>query len=156
MPVITTRPKEVDLNIVRLQNLVEFSSAGAIAFGTGEYEPADNVPDLLEQLEIASTVAIDLIDKNKSQIEQLSFERLILKQHLSNVVSEHRRLKDVEYDDALDHATIDAMEALAASGASDTTADGELSFLPAIVMTKEDFKPIVRQALRSWLALKIG
>lgn len=62
----------------------------------------------------------------------------------------------VTYDDALDCATIDAMEALMNSGIADTSFDGELTFDQNVVISKDDFKPYIRHAIQTWLAVKLN
>jgi len=100
------------------------------------------------------------MDSLMLDMERLTDDNDRLSNHIHRIESSFKDLKGmlrdgVEYDEDLDHATIDMMEALVASGASEPTFDGELSFQEAIVISKEDFKPIVRQAIESWLRLKV-
>lgn len=63
---------------------------------------------------------------------------------------------DIGYDEALDHATLDLMDCLIASGAAEPTADGELGFDERVTLNKEDIKPMLREAIVRWIELRIS
>jgi hypothetical protein len=63
---------------------------------------------------------------------------------------------NIDYDECLDHATTDLMDAFASSGGADTSADGELVFDARITFSKEDIKPMLREAIVRWVELKMA
>lgn len=60
------------------------------------------------------------------------------------------------YDEALDHATADFMDAFLAGGDAVATSDGGMYISATSAFSKEDLKPLVRQAINSWVRLKMN
>jgi hypothetical protein len=63
---------------------------------------------------------------------------------------------NIDYDDAMDHATADLMDCFAASGAADVNADGDLAFDARVTFSKADLKPILREAIVRWIEVKMS
>jgi len=156
---IVSRISPEDEDLQRLREIIEAATSGAIAEG-GDLEPADNLSGLVTQVDITCA---SLLETLQICDEKLNAMQTDLQRYAAHVTYQDSILQTfkgmlengIEYDEDLDHATIDMMEAFVASGASEPTFDGELSFTENIVISKEDFKPIVRQAIESWLRLKL-
>lgn len=156
---ITSRTTTDDLNLSRLREILEAASHGAIA-EDGEILPGENLAELVAQVDIICAAFLDTLDVCERKIDLLMQDVEIMSGRLRTLDDTLQEVMGVfedgvDYDDDLDHATIDMMEALIASGATEPTFDGELSFPVAVTISKEDFKPIVRQAIESWLRLKV-
>lgn len=64
-------------------------------------------------------------------------------------------IDEVEYDEALDHATADMMDEFCASGSADVSPDMELVFSERASFSKEDLKPILRAVIQRWVEQKM-
>jgi len=156
---IVSRISQEDEDLQRLREILEAATSGAIAEG-GDLEPADNLSGLVTQVDITCASLLETLNICDEKMNEMGRD---LQRYATHIAHQDAILQNihlamqggVEYDEDLDHATIDMMEALVASGASEPTFDGELSFAENIVISKEDFKPIVRQAIESWLRLKV-
>ena len=149
---IVSRLSEEEAQLQRLRDIIDIATGGSISEG-GELEPANDLPNLITQVDITCA---SLMEALHSALEENA--------HLtSHITSQEVKLhaihdllsKGVKYDEDLDHATIDFMDAFMATGAAEPTFDGELSISEAVTFNKEDLKPIVRQAIESWLRLKV-
>ena len=60
----------------------------------------------------------------------------------------------IGFDEALDYATLDLMDAFLGSGAATNTFGGDLSFDSNVTFTKQDLKPLLRQAIITWINTK--
>ena len=143
----------------RLRDIIDSATNGVIA-PDGVLEPATTLTALVTQVDVVCDLLCQTINLYGEEIIQLAQDNRLLSNHVNKLDANHNDFYSVldtgvEYDEDLDHATIDMMEAFVASGASEPTFDGELSFNEHIVISKEDFKPIVRQAIESWLRLKM-
>lgn len=162
MPTIVSRKNSEQSNIQSLQQVIIDGSMGAItapgrgaAFGVAVV--ADDMPELIQQASDVLTsmgqtlknTAIDLaIARNeRNQLLQRVDE---LESTLENLVGE------VDFDEALEHATLDLMDCFCSSGAADVTADGELAFDERLVLNKEDIKPMLQQAIVRWIEQRLG
>jgi hypothetical protein len=101
---------------------------------------------MLDTLELLGT---DLLDTS-FRLVQTQVDLDVAQDALANLIG------GIDYDEALDHATADLMECFCASGSADVSADGELVFDERISFTKEDIKPMLREAIVRWVELKMG
>lgn len=146
-------------DLQRIRDIIEEVTDGAIG-PNGTISAAADLSEIVTHIEIAVSSLCATLNLYDDEVAQLSLEN-------SRLVSQISKLDDslheiysviengVDYDEDLDHATIDMMEAFIASGATEPTFDGEISFSEKIIISKEDLKPIVRQAIDSWLRLKV-
>lgn len=155
---IISRVTQENEDLQRLREILEAATNGVIAEG-GDFEPADNLNGLVTQVDIACGLLLEIVNILDKQVSTQELE--LARQDVIFSILERKFSiiqlaiqEGIEYDEDLDHATIDMMEAIIASGASEPTFDGELAFRENIVISKDDFKPIVRQAIESWLRLK--
>lgn len=149
---IVSRFNQDELALKRLQRI--------LAASDDDLEPADTLSGVVNQVEIFIGTLFDAITELEASSNRLmdnTRTMMLQARELQNKLAFFQQAAEygIEYDEDLDHATIDMMEALIASGASEPTFDGELTFTENIIISKEDFKPIVRQAIESWLHLKV-
>lgn len=146
-------------DLQRIRDIIEEVTDGGIG-PNGAISAAADLSEIVTHIEITFSSLCATLNLYDDEVTQLSLEN-------SRLVSQIDKLDDslheiysviengVEYDEDLDHATIDMMDAFIASGATEPTFDGEISFSEKIIISKEDLKPIVRQAIDSWLRLKV-
>ena len=136
--------------------LTSFSLGAITTDGSGVMKVGDDIDTLITQ---SVSVLAGLVQTVEHAAVDLSIARLEATQYslrvdeLESVVE--NLLSDVSYDEALDHATADLMDCFASSGAADVSADGELVFDERISFNKEDIKPMLREAIVRWIALKL-
>jgi hypothetical protein len=160
MAIITSRPTETDQNVERLQEILEVASLGALGKSTDPQAIVhleDTMEGLIEQtdtlfegmLDTLELLGTDLLDTS-FRLVQTQVDLDVAQDALANLIG------GIDYDEALDHATADLMECFCASGSADVSADGELVFDERISFTKEDIKPMLREAIVRWVELKMG
>jgi hypothetical protein len=117
-------------------------------------EPTDTVIEVLRtirsilhrtiienrQLAITLSLVSEELDESETRAEKL-YEII-------------ERLTTVSYDDALEHATFDLMDAITSTGVADISEDGDLQFDSRAVLTKGDLKPVLREAIKRWVDIK--
>lgn len=160
MAIITSRPTETDQNVERLQEILEVASLGALGKPTDPTAVVhleDTMEGLLEQTDTLFEGMLDTLEHIGSDLLVTSLDLIqtkvdldIAQDALANLIG------GIDYDEALDHATQDLMECFCASGSADVSADGELVFDERITFTKEDIKPMLREAIVRWVELKMG
>lgn len=137
--------------------LIHYSLGAVTADGkTGVLPVADNVDDLINQTTsvmagLVQTLEHAAVDLSLARFEAVQYSLRV--DELESIVE--NLLQDVSYDEALDHATADLMDCLAASGSADITADGQLAFDERITLSKEDMKPMLREAIVRWISLRL-
>lgn len=120
-------------------------------------EPATDLEDLVPEVAGALGRALQGQRTAERRCERLGFENISLRVAVEERDLALSELRDgVPYDEDLDYATLDLMEALAAGGVAEPTFDGELAFESGLVMSREDLKPYLRAAIERWLRLRIG
>ena len=159
MAKIVSRLTGEQTQLERLREILDLATAGAIAPGS-TLEPADDLEGLVTQTDIACASLLETLNRVSLDLEQIQVDRSYLEMFISRQKDYFKPIKTavddgVTYDEDLEHATIDTMEALLATGAFETTFNGEIALQDGAFLTKEDFKPIVRQAIDSWLRLKL-
>lgn len=157
MAKIVSRQDNETARVQALQDALTNFSMGAITTdGSGVMKVGDDVDTLITQ---TTSVMAGLVQTLEHAAVDLSVARLEATQYslrvdeLESIVE--NLLSDVSYDEALDHATADLMDCFASSGAADVTADGELAFDERVTFNKEDLKPMLREAIVRWIALKL-
>lgn len=160
MAIITSRPVASDENIVRLQEILYHASFGIIGEPNDPYTTVQAGTTMLELLNQTETlfagmssaieqVSVDLNDIS-IRLTQSEIERNAAQNALTKLIG------SIDYDEALDLAASNLMEGFCASVAADVSADGQLIFDERTSFTKEDIKPMLREAIICWIELKIG
>lgn len=155
---IVSRLSDEEFHYSRLREMLDIATDGAIGVD-GEIEPATSLGDLVSQVDVALASLLAVIDKLAKDVDALHIDKSFLEMHIENQNNIWKNIANavedgVIYDEDLDHATMDTMEALIASGMAESTDDCEIVFDTPVAITREDFKPIVRQTIDSWLKLK--
>ena len=152
---IVSRLKEDEQQLQRIRDILEVITEGAIS-PIGIIKPAEDLSALISQVdETFATLLVHIetieedYDSAKSEVVALSVQ-CAEQEKIIDCVTE-----GIPFDEALDHATVDLMDALLSSGAANTTFDGDLSFEEDVVFTREDIKPMLRQAIQTWVNLKV-
>jgi hypothetical protein len=149
---ILSRLTDNEEQFQRLREIMEAATGGAIAEG-GDLEPEDTLTGLVRQVDITCASLLQMIDQLERENARLS--NIAVSQHVAMTELRDAFDQDVQYDEVLDHATMDFMDALLASGVAESTFDGEISFVNNVIMSKQDIKPILREAVSTWVRLKI-
>lgn len=143
-----------DFNVMDLQEILADASEGMISTG-GRVEPGATIQDLVTQtasLFEVYRVTLAFANTDVARLTMLTNEmmadNIMLAQQMDGLL-------DVNYDEALEHATLDLMDGFCASGAADVSADGELVFDERVTFTKEDLKPILREAITRWVECRL-
>ena len=156
---IVSRLSEEEEQVLRLRDIVEAATGGAIS-DEGDLPLATDLRSIVTQVDITCASLLETIKDADNENLYLSARIDKLEAQLKSQEIELQAITDslsggVEFDDALDHATIDFMESILASGVAEPTFDGEISFATNVPIKKEDLKPMIAQAVESWLQSKI-
>lgn len=152
---IVSRSNQDETQHNRLREILEAASNGVIS-ERGLVVPGETWKELITQVDEVCCnfmIAVDDLEEN-----YVALQREALTLAVQNDAQERILValsEGIKYDDALDHATTDLMDAFLGSGAAGTTFDGALSFEEGVVFTKEDIKPLLRQAIDTWISMKI-
>lgn len=159
MAKISTRPADQDeqSTIERLQEILYDATAGAIGTAaTARLQVGSDVGTLLDTIE----GLIGLLNRTASRLfvdlAHTTNDNMILTVKLEEAMNVLESFMDISYDEALDHATMDLMDAFAASGGADVTANGELGFDGSVMYSKSDLKPILREAISRYVDVKLS
>lgn len=158
MAKISTRPADPsqDTTVQKLQEILHEATNGVVSVQAGAtYNAGNDVDSLLE----STKAVIGLLNKTASRmfadLGMLTHDNMVMTVKLAECLDMLESLVEVSYDEALDHATADLMDAFAASGSADVTADGELDFDSRVSFSKSDLKPMVREAILRYVDCKI-
>lgn len=158
MAKISTRTNTPDMMIETLKTTLVNDSLGAItSHGGGVAKVGDDLETLVHQAcsvitgmaQTIEQVAVDLA-LARSEAVQYSLQVDQLESLVENLMG------DVSYDEALDDAAVELMDAFSSSGATEITADGALCFDERVTFTKEDVKPYLQRAIIMWIERRIG
>ncbi|WP_407306550.1 hypothetical protein [Acinetobacter sp.] len=152
---IVSRLNEDEAQLARLKDILEAASHGVIS-ENGDTKPGQTLSDLVTQIDELAADYMETVDVLEENYEALQHEVLSLNAqclHQEKMIT--KLIEGVRYDDALEYATIDLIDSLLGSGAASTTFSGNLSFDPRVVLVKDDFKPILRQAIETWVNMKV-
>lgn len=148
----------VDTNLEDLQKILIHYSGGTVGHpGSGAVfavgTTLEEVIDQHDQMVSGLCSALEIIKTQNSflhlQLAKVELQLDVIQDTLANLIG------NIDYDDALDHAAADLMDCFCARGA-DVTAHGELRFDPSVTFSKEDVKPMLREAIVRWVELKMG
>lgn len=157
---IKTRPTEDEQASVtaveRLTEILEKVTAGAISANANALIPMptdlDGLLDLVKNVfEVQQRAGQQLF----ADLAVCAHDNMIMSIRLTECLDVLDKFMDVSYDEAMDHASIDLMDAFTSSGAAEVSANGDLSFDEKVVLTKADIKPILREAIRGWVEAKL-
>jgi hypothetical protein len=156
---IVTRPHQNAAWIESLQNVLEKATEGAVSVKpTGKLVLSSNPDDLLRQVDFTISALVQVGRQLGSDNAVLMADNIMLTQAnadlhtaINNIAS---AFSNVPFDDALDHATTGLIMAIESSGAGELTANGDLVFDSRITMSRGDIKPILKEAISTWLELK--
>ncbi len=158
MAKISTRPADVEdqTTIEELQEILHHATNGVVSTQASALVQAGNdIPTLLANVK----AVIALLNRTAVQLfhdlAHASHDNMVLTVKVAETMDVLESICDVTYDEALDHATADLMDAFAASGAADVSADGELGFDEHVLFSKSDLKPILREAILRYIDQKI-
>jgi hypothetical protein len=162
MAVISSRPddqEDFDEHIETLQGIVTECSGGAIGpDGSGAlYVVGDNLEDLIDQTEAILHTYERTVEIQQLQVGMLTAE-LIMMSHQAEVAQDAlaNLIGNIDYDEAMDHATADLIDCIASHGTADVNADGKLVFAERTLLSKEDLKPMLREAIVRWVEQKMS
>lgn len=152
---IVSRLNEEEMQHQRLRDILEAASDSVIS-SEGDIEPGCTLSELVGQVDETFCNFMETVDNLEQNYESLHSEVLALTVQCSEQEKIIDRVTDgVQFDEALDHATLDLMDALLSSGAANSTFDGDISFDVDVIFTREDLKPILRQAIDTWINVKV-
>jgi len=152
---IVSRLNQEDEQLERLKSILEAVTDGDVS-DYGETKPGDTLEELVTQVDLAFVDYMEQVDDLEEACDELESENMAL---AVQCAVQEKTIEDVSsgvpFDEALDHATLDLMDALLGSGSANTTYDGGIAFEEGIVFTREDLKPLLRQAIDTWITMKV-
>lgn len=156
---IVTRPPQSAAWVESLQNVLEKATDGAASVKSTSRLMLSSDPDELLQ-QVGFTIS-SLVEMGRQMIHDnsvllsdntlLTYENSELRRAVDRIVN---AFSIVPFDDALDHATTDLIMAIESSGAGELTMNGDLVFDSRITMNRSDLKPILQEAILTWLEQK--
>jgi hypothetical protein len=135
--------------------LEEFTSGIIGSKANSVIASGDDLDTALQNLRAVLEVQQGIAQAFMNDAMSLSHENLVLTIKLAEAMGLLDSLTNVSYDDALDHATADLMDALVSSGVADVDHSGDLVFDARVALKKGDLKPVLREAITRWVDLKI-
>jgi hypothetical protein len=162
MAKIESRPGQTgpSNHVPQLQEILAAASLGTIGnIGTPgvQLQVESTMSGLIGQTNTLFDGLLETLDVIGMQLMTSQLDLLATKMELDVTQDALANLVgNIDYDECLDHATVDLMDAFASSGAADTSADGELVFDERITFSKEDIKPMLRDAIVRWVELKMA
>lgn len=152
---IVSRLNQDETQHHRLREILEAASNGVIS-ENGLVVPGETWKELVTQVDEVCCNFMVEVDSLEENYVSLQREALSLSTQLDLLERTFENLTEgVQFDAELDQASVDLMDAFISSGCAEATDHGELSFDKDVVFTKEDLKPILRQAIDTWLTMKI-
>lgn len=159
MAIISTRQNEDEVDSKTIRTLIEIledATSGTIGnHPKAMIQSGTDIDTLLENVRVLLDVQQAAGRALFNDVMILSHENLVLTVKYEEAMNVLDDLMDVTYDDALEHATLDLMDALIGSGAAEADQDGDLVFDPRVAIGKGDLKPVLREAIIRWVEQKI-
>jgi hypothetical protein len=148
---IVSRISNSQTDLENLKQLVEIISADAAP---------DTTAECITKLEILFTALSDRIDVLSSDCDKiaadnrrLSYQMTAYEQQFEGVLEDHHN--GVAADLALDEASLDLMNSMSDMGAGYVNNNGQLNFYSDVVFESSDFKCPLKEAIHTWLKLKL-
>jgi hypothetical protein len=150
---IVSRLDDAEFQHIRLREILEAASDGAISYDEGaSIVPGQDLDELVTQVDITVAAMLETLDVMAANIDILVDKAVSAELEAADLQA---RVSNVVYDECLDHASMDLMDAICSSGAADIDADGDLTFDQRITLTKGDIKPMLKAAIERWVTLKL-
>lgn len=161
MSKIVSRLNEEEVQIELLQDsLLQYSMGAIVPHGSakkGVAEVADNLNDLISQASgvlAGQCLALDDLGVDLQALRLVNTQQEMQISQLESMLA--CVVDNIDYDEALDHASSDLMDAFQSSGAAEVNADGSLAFDERVTFNKEDIKPMLRAAIVRWIELRLS
>lgn len=151
---ILSRVNGDEAELDRLREILEAATGGDISPG-GIVEPGSTLSDLVTQVDNTIVNYMKANDGLEYAYDIAHRDASVLAVQCAMQEELIESITAVGFDEALDDATIDLMDALLGSGAATSTFDGDISFDSDISFTKQDLKPFLRQAITTWISTKV-
>lgn len=152
MPVISSRGASSQVQISALQQALKENLPLVFEEKELSADLDDLITDAILTMETLRMIADELdadCEDHEKKISYLENELDKAQDMLANI------LGDVGYDEALDDAAGDLIDCLISSGAAEPTASGEIGFDPRVTFSKEDIKPMLREAVVKWIEKRL-
>lgn len=159
MATIVSRKDTDPGRVKELQDIIiEFGGGSIGEIGSGaKLEVADNLDGLINQAHgvmLGMKLAIGVLAAERDMLVlqngALSLSLDVASEMLDLIVN------DIGYDQALDGAATTLMDNFISSGAANASADGEMVFDARIAISKEDIKPMLREAIVDWVEARLA
>lgn len=147
-----------ELRVTQLQEVLLTHSRGAITRDASGVEPvATTLDELIAQAARVLNGYNMTVMAMATNMASLETQNAILQNRVELLDDIVARLSgDVGYDDAIDTATLSMMDDIASQLDCATNADGDLVFHQRAVISKGDLKPILREAIVTWISERLG
>lgn len=142
---ISSRKNQDDVQRERLRSIIEAT----------DVVPSETLPELITQIEDTMLNFMEDIEVLEHDCDSLQREATAVNARNTMLEQKIDNLVRIGFDEALDDATTDLVDALLNSGIASNTFDGGMSFDPNVSLTKQDIKPLLRQAIITWVSTKV-
>jgi len=146
---IVSRQNEDQIQRERLRGIIEAASDGFVT-------PANDLPEIVSQVEDTVLHFMGKVESLEHSYGNLQLEAAALATQCALQEGKLEELTHIGFDEALDYATLDLMDALLGSGAANSTFAGDIAFDPDVTFSKQDLKPLLRQAIITWVNTKVS
>lgn len=152
--IILSRKNEDQIQFDRIREILEAATDGVISYG-GEVEPGETLSELVTQVDNTVVGYMRDVDGLQYAYGNLQLEAAALATQCAMQEQILDSVMEVGFDESLDDASTDLMDAFLGSGAATSTFDGDISFDPTVTFSKQDIKPLLRQAIITWITSKV-
>jgi hypothetical protein len=142
---ISSRKNQDDVQRERLRSIIEAT----------DVVPGETLPELITQIEDTMLNFMEDIEVLEHDCDSLQREATAVNARNTMLEQKIDNLVRIGFDEALDDATTDLVDAFLNSGFASSTFDGGMSFDPNVSLTKHDIKPLLRQAIITWVSTKV-
>ena len=161
MAKITTRKTEADKRSIEISKqlvaLLE-KSTGQKLQSLVTFDPTETQEDLdflISAVDVVISTAISTAIQLRDALSESAVDNINLSIEVFQQQTKLDQLTNVNYDEALEHATIDLMDTIVSSGIGDVSDEGDVVFDTRSVVTKNDLKPALREAINRWVEQKL-
>lgn len=157
---IKTRQDDSDVStdkaVQKITELLKDFSGGTLGnHPNARVQLGTDLDSILADLEMMLEVQHGIAQSLYNDVMILGHDNLAQALKLAQAMELLDSMMTVPYDDPLDQATLDMMDAFTSSGDADIDANGDLVFDQRISFSKSDLKPVLREAITRWVDLKI-